>query len=90
MSLGSNMFATGFADTELQRIILSSMQDHPLAEDLSVVNNTLTIWSPRSVVWSTPLVIPFSLSSYPSPNLGAAYAPLILKSVFPPHPDKNH
>ena len=49
MSLGSNMFAAGFADTELRRTIMSGMMGHPLAEDLAVVNNTLSTWSPRSV-----------------------------------------
>jgi hypothetical protein len=49
MSLGSNMFAAGFADTELRRTIMSGMMGRSLAEDLAVVNNTLTTWSPRSV-----------------------------------------
>jgi hypothetical protein len=49
MSLGSNMFAAAFADTELRRTIMSGMMGRPLAEDLAVVNNTLTTWSQRSV-----------------------------------------
>ncbi|KAH9978435.1 hypothetical protein BJV77DRAFT_1073912 [Russula vinacea] len=71
VTYSSNMFAAGFANTELQRIIMSSVQDHSLDEDLSVVNNTLTMWSA-------------------SPNLGAAYAPLMLKSVsLPPSRQKS-
>jgi hypothetical protein len=49
MSLGSNMFTAGFADTELRRTIMSGMMGRSLAEDLAVVNNTLTAWSRRSV-----------------------------------------
>lgn len=61
------MFAAGFADTELQRIIMSGVQDHSLAEDLSVVNNTLTIWSPRSVCLPPPLVTLTSRSHNTAP-----------------------
>jgi hypothetical protein len=49
MSLGSNMFAAGFGDAELQWIIFSGMLSHPLGEDIAFVDNTLTTWSPRSV-----------------------------------------
>jgi hypothetical protein len=49
MSLGSNMFAAGFADTELRRTIMSGMMGRSLAEDVAVVNNTLSTWSARSV-----------------------------------------
>jgi hypothetical protein len=43
------MFAAGFADTELWGTIMSGMMGHSLAEDLAVVNNTLSTWSRRSV-----------------------------------------
>ena len=49
VTYSSNMFVAGFADTELQSIILSGMDGHPLNEDLSIVNNTLSVGSTRSV-----------------------------------------
>jgi hypothetical protein len=49
VTYSSNMFVAGFADTELRSIILSGMESHPLGEDLAVVNNTLSVWSTRSV-----------------------------------------
>ena len=66
---------------------MSGMMGRSLAEDLSVVNNTLSTWSQWSVCIMT-LLIPSSPPHDPhnraySPNLGSAYAPLILKLVFP-------
>ncbi|KAI0283549.1 hypothetical protein BC826DRAFT_189688 [Russula brevipes] len=59
VTYSSNMFAAGFADAKLQRLILSGLESHPLAEDVSVDNTTFTV-------------------SPPSPDLGSAYAPLVL------------
>jgi hypothetical protein len=43
------MFAAGFADTKLQRLILSGLESHPLAEDVSVDNTTFTVSPARFV-----------------------------------------
>ena len=71
------MFAAGFADTELQRIIMSGVQDHSLAEDLSVVNNTLTIWSPRSVCLPPPPLVTLTSRSH---NTAPIWEPRMLLS----------
>ncbi|KAH9173652.1 DUF1793-domain-containing protein [Lactarius sanguifluus] len=60
ITYSSNMFAAGFGDKTLQRIIFSGAESHPYENDVSVVANaTLALWSP-------------------SPDLGSAYAPLVL------------
>lgn len=90
VTYSSNMFAAGFGDTELQTIILSGMASHPLAEGLVVANNTLTTWSARSVCLVLSLRSHHLIVLIRSPNLGSAYAPLVLKSVFPPIQTKIH
>jgi hypothetical protein len=66
---------------------MSGMMGLALAEDLAVVNNTLSTWSARSVrmiLYYFPLSPPHHPHNHAySPNLGSAYAPLVLKSVFP-------
>ncbi|KAI0280295.1 hypothetical protein BGY98DRAFT_1076449 [Russula aff. rugulosa BPL654] len=59
VTYSSNMFAAGFADTELRRTIMSGMIGHPLAEDLAVVNNKLTTWSQSPYLGSAyaPLIL---------------------------------
>ena len=47
VTYSSNMFVAGFADPELQSIILSGMDNHPLDEDLSILNNSLSVGSTR-------------------------------------------
>ncbi|KAH8976572.1 hypothetical protein EDB86DRAFT_3024004 [Lactarius hatsudake] len=60
ITYSSNMFAAGFGDKTLQRIIFSGAESHPYENDVSVITNaTLAVWSP-------------------SPDLGSAYAPLVL------------
>ncbi|KAH9957083.1 hypothetical protein BC827DRAFT_1227395 [Russula dissimulans] len=65
ITYSSNMFAAGFADTKLRRLILSGMESHPAAEYVYVSgdNTTYTTWSA-------------------SPDLGSAYAPLVLSVPF--------
>ncbi len=44
------MFAAGFGDKTLQRVIFSGMESHPIDDDVSVTANaTLSVWSTRSV-----------------------------------------
>ncbi|KAI9507330.1 hypothetical protein F5148DRAFT_1205922 [Russula earlei] len=45
VTYSSNMFAAGFADTKLQRLILSGMESHPEGEDISIFNTTFSAWS---------------------------------------------
>ena len=90
VTYSSNMFAAGFGDTELQTIILSGMESHPLAEGLVVANNTLTTWSTRSVWLVLSLRSHHLIVLIRSPNLGSAYAPLVLKSVFSPIQTEIH
>ncbi|KAH8983428.1 hypothetical protein EDB86DRAFT_2967454 [Lactarius hatsudake] len=60
ITYSSNMFAAGFGDKTLQRIIFSGAESHPYENDVSVITNaTPAFWSP-------------------SPDLGSAYAPLVL------------
>ncbi|KAI0306203.1 hypothetical protein B0F90DRAFT_973382 [Multifurca ochricompacta] len=49
VTYSSNMFVAGFADQTLQRLILSGMESHPLADDASIANLTTTSWSARLV-----------------------------------------
>lgn len=63
ITYSSNMFAAGFADTKLRRLILSGMESHPEAEYVRV-NSTMYI------AWGA------------SPDLGSAYAPLMLSLPF--------
>jgi hypothetical protein len=70
---------------------MSGMMGRPLAEDLAVVNNTLSTWSLRSVrmtLYSRYRRAHHYHNRPYSPNMGSAYAPLILKSVFP-HPSPS-
>jgi len=43
------MFAAGFADTKLRRLILSGMESHTEGEHVTVNNTTSAAWSARSV-----------------------------------------
>ncbi|KAH9053680.1 hypothetical protein EDB87DRAFT_1650741, partial [Lactarius vividus] len=66
VTYSSNMFAAGFGDKTLQRIIFSGMESHPFLNDVSLTaNTTLTLWSASPDLGSAyaPLVLTVPLKS---------------------------
>ncbi|KAI9442051.1 hypothetical protein BJY52DRAFT_1318827 [Lactarius psammicola] len=74
VTYSSNMFAAGFSDRTLQRVIFSGMESHPTSQDVSVAANaTLTVWSTSPDLGSAyaPLVLTVPLKSI-STNVGSS------------------
>ncbi|KAI9439667.1 hypothetical protein H4582DRAFT_1850840 [Lactarius indigo] len=66
VTYSSNMFAAGFGDKTLQRLIFSGVETHPFENDVSITANaTLTLWSASPDLGSAyaPLVLTVPLKS---------------------------
>lgn len=74
ITYSSNMFAAGFGDKTLQRIIFSGVESHPFENDVSIISNaTLALWSASPDLGSAyaPLVLTVPLKSI-STNAGSS------------------